>query len=476
MQNKKIIKDQIKKVIGRENLEFVNHAKNYMSAEFFTKALSFISVPIFTRLLTPDEYGILAIFSSIISIFTVILSLRIAGANARYYYENNNKFNDFLGTNLIFIVIFNIISLYLMYIYRTGIAEYFNIKVDVFIIAVIVASLNVPIGIYLSYLQFSKQSKKYSEISVIKSIIILLLSISLVYLLKENRYYGKIYSLLTVTVVFSSFTIYKSINIAHFKFKIKYIKYALVFGIPLIPHSLSRFILNFFDRIIINQVTGPNDAGLYSFAYNVGMVMNVVVMATTKAWTPIFYEYMKKGSFDKIKKLSYEYSNYIYYAAIILILFSKEIVIILADKSYHIALNLVPIIIISYIFMFYYILYSGYSFYRKKTALISLATLLSGVINIILNYWLIPQFGYIAAAYTTAFSYLVLFTFHFINVKFVLKEKELILFRKIVINFVWVVISVIALYFINIYLSGLIIPVVVKLVIIVLTGWKFFVN
>jgi len=104
-------KNNLIQLIGIENLEFISHSKNYLSAEIFTKALAFISVPIFTRLLLPNEYGILAIFSSIISIFTILLGFNIRGAVARYYYEKSNDFAEFLGSNLLFILLFNFFAI-----------------------------------------------------------------------------------------------------------------------------------------------------------------------------------------------------------------------------------------------------------------------------------------------------------------------------------------------------------------------------
>jgi O-antigen/teichoic acid export membrane protein len=132
--------------------------------------------------------------------------------------------------------------------------------------------------------------------------------------------------------------------------------------------------------------------------------------------------------------MAIQYSKYIFLSAIILILFSKEIVMILADESYYRALDLVPIIILSYIFVFLYTLFGNYSFYRKKTGLISIATLLAGLINIGLNYWLIPEFGYIAAAYTTLVSYILLFLFHYFNAKFIV-GGTVIKLNKILMDF-----------------------------------------
>jgi O-antigen/teichoic acid export membrane protein len=467
MNLKNKIKVYAKQIIGEDNLEFIKHSKNYITASFFTKALGFISVPIYTRLLSPEEYGVLSIFTAIISITFVFFSLNFSGSLVRFYHEKNNKFEEFVSSVILFLIIFNSILFPIVYLFKGEISSFINIEPIIFVIAIIVAIFNIPLDLFLSYLHASKQSKKNSIISVIKSILILVISIVWMFILANDKFFGKIYAQLLISGLLFVVSVKYFIKLGKPKFKFKYVKYSLVFGIPLIPHALSNFILSYFDRIAINQLTGSLDTGLYSFAYNVGMIMNVVVMAMNKAWVPMFYDNLKENNYNKINSMAINYSKYIFFAAISLILFSKEIVMILADKSYYAALDLVPIIILSSVFIFFYTLFANYSFYRKKTALISTATLLAGAINIGLNYWLIPKFGYIAAAYTTLFSYIVLFILHYINARFIVGERVIKL-KKIVIDFLILILGT-AIYLtlistINIYLILLIIKLIIFIV------------
>ncbi len=470
------IRNKFINIIGIENIEFISHTKNYLSAGIFTRALSFISVPIFTRLLLPNEYGILAIFSSIISIFDILLGFNIRGAVARYYYEKSNDFAEFLGSNLLLILFFNFFAISLIYLIKDSIANFFVIISYLFLIAILISAFTIPCEMYLAYLQASKQSKKFSLISINKGILSLIVSIIWVYLLKENRYYGQVYSSLLITTVFAVYMIYNLVKLSKLNFKLEHIKYSIRFGVPLIPHAFSGFILAFFDRIIINQLTGSLNTGLYSFAYNVGTVMHIVAMAMNKSWVPIFYQNMANEDFKKIDNLAYNYSKYIYFAAIGLILFSKEIVSLMAAEEYHTALPVVPIIVIGYVGVFLSTLYASYSFYRKKTGLISLATLFAGGINIGLNYWLIPIYGYVAAAYTTLVSYFLLFLFQFLNVKYILKEKDIISIGRVLLNFGWIILSVLVFVFTNSYINLIVISLIIKILFVVFIGWMFFIK
>jgi len=403
-----------------------------------------------------------------------LLGFNIQGAVTRYYYEKSNDFAEFLGNNLLFILFFNLFAISLIYLFKDSIANFFIITPCLFFIAILISAFIIPCNMYLAYLRASKQSKRYSFISINQGILSLIISIIWVYLLKENRYYGKVYASLLIKTAFAVYMIYNLGKLSKINFKLEHIKYSIRFGVPLILHSLSHFILSFSDRIIINQLTGTENTGLYSFAYNVGMVMVMLVMSMNNAWLPIFYENLSNKDFKKIDDLAYNYSKYIYFAAIGLILFSKEIVSLMAAEKYHNALPIVPIIVISYIGLFLYILYVNYSYYRKKTGLISIATLFTAGINIGLNYWLIPIFGYVAAAYTTLVSYFLLFLFHFLNVKYILKEKDIISIGRVLSNFSWVIFAALIFIFIINYINIFIISLIVKVLFTVFVGWLFF--
>ena len=90
-----------------------------------------------------------------------------------------------------------------------------------------------------------------------------------------------------------------------------------------------------------------------------------------------------------------------------------------------------------------------------------MATLFTGGINIGLNYWLIPIYGYVAAAYTTLVSWFLLFLFHFLNVKYILKEKDIISIGRILLNFGWIILAVLIFIFTNSFLNIFVISLII---------------
>lgn len=472
-QEKRLEMISVKNLLLKYNKKgsFFNHSKNYLIAEFFNKGLSFLTIPIFTRLLLPEEYGIIAVFTSIISIFTVLMGMNFHGSVSRNYFEEDNNFPSFVGTNIFFLFFTNIILLVIFFLFRGYLSAFFVIDRNIFFFATIVSSLSVFITIEMVYFQASQQSGKYALLSIIRNVSMTLIAVVWVYLLKDNRYMGRIYAQLVSVMIIFIFVIINLIRLSKFNFKIGHIKYALLFGVPLIPHALSGFVLAQFDRVIINQISGSYETGLYSFAYNIGMLMNVFIMSMNQAWNPIFYKHLKNSAYNEIQALSEKYVKVTFLIAFLLILFSKEIVIIMADEKYFKSLEILPIIIIGYLGVFLYTLFSGYAFYRKKTGLISLFTFIAGFTNIGLNYLFIPKYGYIAAAWTTLFSYYLLFTLHYINAKFILKEK-VIKEGSIFIN-LSVLISIVSI-FLLIKFDNYFLQLVFKLVLIALILLIYF--
>jgi len=231
-----------------------------------------------------------------------------------------------------------------------------------------------------------------------------------------------------------------------------------------LPGALSQFAMNFFDRLIINQVNGENEVGLYSFAFNIGMVMNTFVMGMNQSWAPIFYDKLKNDKNSEIHNLSPKYANIIFSAAIVLILFSREIVFILGEKRYHAALNIIPIVMLGYVFIFLYTLYANYAFYYKKVWLITLFTVISGVVSVALNYILIPKYGYKFASVSALASYLLLFILHYGNVRYVLKIKHLIPIRKTTVKIFLILLTTMVFYLCEYYDFGLFISIPLKII------------
>lgn len=442
-------KKKLENKIGKDFFNFLNHSKNYLSASVFNKSLSIITVPIFTRLLIPADYGVLAILDSFISIFAIIYGLGLRGSVGRYYYEKRNDFDQFLGTILIFIIFWALFLSGVLFSFPEWLLKFFQIPKPLLFIGIGIVFFRIFFQVYENYLQASKNSKKVAQLTILQRILTIIISVLIIINMTQDKFYGKAWTMLIVTIGLGGYSLYKLWKLLSINIKLEYIKYALVFSLPVVFHLLSQFVLTAFDRVIINQIVGKAQTGLYSLAYTVGALQSMISMGMLRAWTPEFYGKLNDKKYQDINSLASKFAKLVYLSAFALILFSREMVLILADKQYHEALSIVPIVIISYVFFFLYTMYVNFAFYHKKTHLIALFTIIAGVINIGLNYWLIPIYGYEIAAWTTLISYALLFIMHYLNVKFVIRPEWITKLRVLLPNFVVLIIFTIIFSFIS---------------------------
>ncbi|MEN8879606.1 MAG: oligosaccharide flippase family protein [Polaribacter sp.] len=437
-----------KSIFNKDFKELILHSKNYLSAEFISLLIGFIALPFYTRLLSPSDFGIMSVFISFVTLLSVILGLGIRGAILRYFYEDKGDFYDFFNTNITLSFIIGFILILGFFFFGKTIQSFFEIPLTLLYYGVIISFFTVFIQLYQAYLQASKKSVVLSFQKIIQVVIGVGFSVLIMYYLAEEKYYGRAYAMLASVLVLTIIIFYRIRFFFSFSLKKKYIVYSLSFGLPIVLHLISQNILTTFDQVMINNILGEKETGLYSIAYRIGMIQNSIVAATLVAWTPIFYKNINLKKYLDNNSLTKKYIIIITFITLSLILFSKEILTIFADESYHEALPVIPIVVIGYFLFFLYSIYVVHSFYMKKTKFITFTTILVGTINVSLNFLLIPIYGYIGAAWSTLISYLILFLIHFIISKYRYKKYIPINFIFLIIPSVLIIIG----YFFNSYL------------------------
>jgi len=402
---------------------FLKHSKIYLLAEFFNKGLLLLSLPIFTYLLSPEDYGKISVFLTTTNILIIVLGLNLYSSIIRRYHEPDAGFPDYAGTVILILIVSVVFSLIMYSSVSNSIESWFSIDNDIFRYSVFSAVFLVFINVYLSSLQTSQQSKAYTKILVSKNILITILTVLLVLAFEESKYLGKIYADIFVLAILGLFVVSKLLKICNFSIKLEHFKYAFKVSLPLIPHTLAGLILLQADILMINKYVGNSETGLYSFGYNIGMAVVMVFTAFNNSWSPIFYKSYEEKDYKFIENSIKRNFKLICFVGLLLILFSKYIVLLMSKQSYHESHEIVPLITFGFIFAYLNSLYFMYAMHRKKLLLVSFCTIFVSVLNIYFNYKFLPVYGYVAAAYTTLFSYILLSMFYAFVVINVLKEK-----------------------------------------------------
>jgi O-antigen/teichoic acid export membrane protein len=401
---------------------------------------------VLTRLLIPSEYGIISVFNSYVSLLSVVLTLNVHASVSRYFYEEKDDFTIFLGTSTFLTLSIIIPASIVFYLLSNRLKGLFNLPSLVTVLMIPMVVVTVIDEFFNQVYQPLRESKRIAIVNMAKTYIGFGLSVIIIVLLKGELYLGPIFGSIIIGVFFSGYFIFKMKPYFKPAFKWTHIKYILHYSLPLIPYTLSGYILAQFDRIMINSYNGSGDAGLYSLAYNIGMLLSVVIGSMNAAWMPKYFEYMNRKQYREHDRDVDRLFRFSMIVAVFLILFGKEVGFLLAKSDYYAALHVIPIVVIGYVFFGIFTIYSRNIGYAKKTIYSSIILLTSGFTNVFLNALFIPKYGYIAAAYTTLVSYFLMAILAWIVSKLVLKMHSVPL--KIILIPILMIVPFIAGYYV----------------------------
>jgi len=367
-----------------------------------------------TRYLTTTDYGIVATFNVLLAMMTVFVGLNMNGAITVYFFKlNREDLKEYIGN--VFFILFSSFTLFyiIAYILKSPISLITKFPEKWVPYIAIVALFQSFFAVAMSIWRVEQKPLSYGLFQITRTILNIILSIVFVVLLWWG-WKGRLFGVVITSIIFgilSIFVIYKRRYIK-FSFNKKYTKAALVFGIPLIPHSLSGWIKTSIDRIFINSMVNVSATGIYTVGYQVGMIIGLFATSFNKAWSPFLFEKLKKNSYStklKIVKFTYLYDIFIIALAFFLSFISPYFLKFFVGKEFHSSYKYVFWIALGYAANGMYFMVVNYIFYVKKTYILAWITFFSAIVNVILNYFLIKVNGPIGAAQATAISFFISF-------------------------------------------------------------------
>lgn len=411
----------------------------YLIGNIFAKGIAMISTPIFTRLMSKDEYGQFSNFTSWENIITILVTLNLMSSIARAKYDFDEKMNEYISSILVFSNIVTLGVYFLVEINQSFFENLFSMNI-LYIRMLFVYLLFAPA---FSYLQIKhriyRKYKFFVAFSVSSAIIRTAVSVLLVSLL-ENKLLGRICGYLIPITLFN-LVLWIVIVLEGKKVSWTCIKYACGISIPLIPHALSGIVLGSSDRIMITNYCGSEDTALYSLAYTISMFANLLWTSMNQAWAPWLYDNMDIKNEKAIIKNSKLYLGVFVVLILGVLLITPEMILILGGKQYYAARYVMPPVIAGCAFQFIYSMYVNIEIFEKKTFTISIGTMAAAALNLFLNWVFIPRYGYIAAAYTTMAGYFALLLFHYYIVNKIAKEYSNIYDKKFVLSMILLIIA-----------------------------------
>ena len=394
---------------------FVKIGMVYTLSNIIIKGMAFLTTPIFTRIMSQEDYGSFSNISSWANIISIITTLCLYSSISRAKYDYDEDIKGYMSTITILGSIFTIIVWAFIELKMNFWENIFDMN-RLYIRSIMLYSLFTPaVQTLITKHRMYNEYKKVIALTWITLLVSTLASLGLTYSM-SNKLTGRVIgNYAVIAIVDIVFWIY--IIVQGKSFSLKMCRYACALSLPLLVHELSGVLLNSSDRIIINQLCGAKKAALYSIAYTIAMVITVVLSSLNQAWVPWFFDKLEKNDVESIRKVIPKYVIGFTIGCIGLMLIGPEMVLIFGGESYLEAIYVIPPVCLAIEIQFIYTLYVNIEFFLKKTTYISLATAGATVINIALNYLMIPKLGYIAAAYTTVIGYAFSLIFHYMVCK-----------------------------------------------------------
>lgn len=418
----KYVSKYLSKIKGAS--EPVKAAFWFTVCSIINKCIQIITVPIFARILSTEEYGQYSIFISWQSILLIISSLNIHSNvfnNGMIKYKDEQK--HFLSSMQGLTTVVTIIMLAVFLLFYDGVVAYVGLP------GPIIALLLVEIMLTSGYELWAAKQRfdfKYKWI-VISTIVLVMLNpiIGLVFVtFSEEKGYARIISVLVVQILIYGIIYIYNIKESKAIFRKEWWLYALGLALPLIPHYLSQTLLNQMDRIMISNMCGNDMAGIYSVAYSGAMILQIVGKSIQSSYTPWIYRRMEEKQTKDIARVANGLIILVGVLNFLLICFAPEVIAILAGEKYKEAIYVIPPVACSAYLIFLYSMFCVIEFYYEMTKPMMIASVMGAGINYLTNRLMIPVFGYYAAGYTTLFCYLLFTVFHYFIMQKALKKNN----------------------------------------------------
>lgn len=380
----------------------------YLIGSVISKALAYITTPIYTRMLSSEEYGQTSVFYTWQQILGILAMFNLsAGVFNNGMVDFPNKRNEYSYSMLTLSWLITSVFVIMLMILYPYIKEWLELPFNLVVLICVTFYFMPAYKFWIAKQRYEYKYKLPLFYAVLISIGSPVFAIFCIWAFPDNRLYGRIWGAEGFLIVVYLFFIFHIASKTHYKIDTSYWKSAFLFNLPLLPHYLSILILGGSDRIMISLLEGNQQTAYYTVAYSVAVAIVVIWSAINSSLVPYTYEKCKNNDYDSIARVT---SPILFIFALIcffVCLLSPEIVKIMATNEYMEAIYVIPPVIGGVFFQVQYYIYANIVYYHKFPKYVMLGSLVAATLNIILNYIFIPLLGYISAGYTTLLCYMI---------------------------------------------------------------------
>jgi O-antigen/teichoic acid export membrane protein len=387
----------------------------YGLANFGIRALNFLLLPIFTRFLTPVDYGVIVLAETLAVFMTQVIGLGFDAALQRLYFryvDDSIELSDYVGSVLKSALVLQIAFLALVFtigpwIQRT-LMPTTSVPFRYIAMAIATTAASQLFNYRLVLYQAERRPWAYAVLSVLSFALTASLTIALV-VFAHRGVGGMLGGKLIASGLCLLIAAFLSQPVMRSCFHWAYVRVTLQIGVPLVPHLAMALCLITADRFILAHYRSLHEVGLYGIAYTFGMIMSLVTMSLNQAWAPVYYDLARKGEegCQVLGKMCIGLILVLTAVACFGSLLAQDFIAHFLDPRYVSAGRVVPWVIGAYLAHSLFSMFSLAAMHAGHTKVIMGASFVAFVVNMILNFALIPHWGMYGAAYATLAAYVV---------------------------------------------------------------------
>lgn len=388
----------------------MKHSSIYGLGSILSKAVAFILLPLYTRSLTPQDYGILELIDVTTSMIGIVIGLGVAGAMARFFYDFKDEKDRNRVVSTVYTIVFVIsgVSAFLAVLFAKPASAFIldsSSYKDYFIISFSSLMLGILIDTGQTYLRLLYKSVLFMVLSIASLVIGVSLNVILIVYMGYGVL-GALYSTLIMRLLFAipmtAIILYR-VGIG---FRYSLAKEILYYSLPLIPSSLAMTVVNYSDRYFIKHYVSIADAGLYGLANKLGTAIHMLITSPfIMIFLPRRFEIVNQADAKLIFRKVYDYYFLLMlFIGLTLSIFIDEIMQVMTTPEYYRAGAYVPFIVLTM-----FILGMKYHFefgilYKKKTKYYSYINMGTACVHLTLNFLLVRSYGLWGAIYASVIA------------------------------------------------------------------------
>lgn len=379
------------------------HAAIYTLSNFLVAGVPFLLLPVLTRVLDPGAYGVIAMFTLVVSFISIGVGLNVHGAiTVRYFDRSNFDIPKYVSTAVVILVLSTGFMLVLLLTAGSNLAQITSIPKQWLYAAVLAAFFQFLVQILLALWQASRRPIKYGALRITHALLDAIGSVVLVLVLALS-WQGRLSAMIAAWSCAGIIAVYFLVREGWLARSIDpaYAKDALNYGVPLVPHAVGGLLLGMADRFMVNSILDVSSTGVYVVAVQLGLILGMLVDSFNKAFAPWLMEKLNDVNHESQKKIVI--FTYIYFFLIIALatvgaFVAPYVLPYVVGPQYQTAGPLLVFILFGNAFIGMYYMVTNYIFYSRRTGLLSALTISVGVITVALSWFLINAYGIKGAA------------------------------------------------------------------------------